>query len=268
MISARRACTSSVASQVGRKRAGAGTSGSGSGARGRSSSSAPSSARKRLVPTRSTTGRGDRRRQTGPVGELGGGRRTERGEVPTGEQLDRGVLLRIARPDPPLRVREQVRPAALPRPGRRRADEVDPQPDPLEALLADQLDDRLARHRLVAEVLAQPRGRALHVLRREGAAPRPHPPRTPCGPAPRRRTATSRAGTRGGSSSAGASPGSPSGARAPAVRASRSSPRPATRARCTSTARTAPAGHPSARARAGSARGCARAAAGVRGARG
>src|SRR5262249_10499169 len=43
----RRACTRSVASQVGRKRTGAGVSGSGSGARGRSISSAPSSASKR-----------------------------------------------------------------------------------------------------------------------------------------------------------------------------------------------------------------------------
>ena len=53
----RRACTSSVASHVGRKRTGASVSGSGSGARGRRGSSVPRSSRNRLGATRSSAAR-------------------------------------------------------------------------------------------------------------------------------------------------------------------------------------------------------------------
>ena len=86
--SVRRACTSSVASQVGRNRTGAGVSPAGSGARGRSTSSFPASSRndrvvdavERLVIVVD--------REPGPARDVGRPGRAEPGEVAPDQQLD------------------------------------------------------------------------------------------------------------------------------------------------------------------------------------
>ena len=125
----RRAWTSSVASQVGRKRSGAGVSGSGSGARGRSTSSAPSSAG-------SGAARAARASRSTSVGgspaQLGDVLRPRPGRSRSGSG-GRGARPRSSasgrRADPVLGGRVEVGAAALPRARRRHAHQVDPQPD-------------------------------------------------------------------------------------------------------------------------------------------
>ena len=143
----RRAWTSRLASQVPRKRGGAGVSGSGRGAPGTSSRSSS-----RSRSSRASDG-GRRSRGGRPVNDddVLGGRRAEAGEVAGDEVVDRVLVAeRGRRADPVLGERVEVGPAALPRARRRRAHEVDPQPDHPRGLLAHELLDLLAPHGVAA----------------------------------------------------------------------------------------------------------------------
>ena len=91
-ISARRACARRMASQTGRKRAGAGVFASGSGARGRSRSSLPSSSSKRRSVQ--LLGRGLKllRRHARPAGRVGEAAGAESCEVALEQELEPFLL--------------------------------------------------------------------------------------------------------------------------------------------------------------------------------
>ena len=151
---ARRAWTSSTASQVGRKRAGASVSGSGSGARARSRSSPPASSRNRrrrhALDGRSDVGR----LHAGPLGDVGTRGRSEGAEVAPDEQLQRGLLVDLFRADPGLSRLEDVRAPLLPRSRRWYPDELEPRPGHAPAP-ADDVDELLLASRAVGEPISQ-----------------------------------------------------------------------------------------------------------------
>ncbi len=146
----RRAWTSSVASQVGRNRGGAGVSASGSGARGRSSSSLPSSSRNRRSSSRSSGGRHVLHVEAGPVGDLGRACGPEPAQVAADDEVAGVRLPDVLRADPVLGRGVQIGSAALPRPGRRHAHEVDEETDTARPL-AEQLLDLLPAERTLGE---------------------------------------------------------------------------------------------------------------------
>ena len=123
----RRACTSSTASHQGRKRTGAGVSAGGSGARGRSISSRSCSSRKRRSRNRSRDGGEQACRNAGPRRDVLERGRPEAAEVRPDEMVVAVRLRDRARPDPLLGERIVIRAAPLPRPRRRRADDVLPE---------------------------------------------------------------------------------------------------------------------------------------------
>ena len=150
----RRAWTSSVASQTGRKRTGAGVSGSGSGAPGRSSSSSPSAAAvaDRVDPLQG--GREVAELEAGEARDVGARRRAEAAQVAAHEVVDRLRRGDLHGRDPILGRRVQIGAAVLPGARRRHAHHVQPQADAAGDLLAEQLLDLLAVHRAVGQAAA------------------------------------------------------------------------------------------------------------------
>jgi hypothetical protein len=97
------------------------------------------------------------------------------------------VVVSGRRRDPVLGIGEQVGAAALPRPRRRRADEVDPHPDAARDRLSDQrLDPHVTQRTAVGTGKgdAQPLGRRPHLGIRRRAGRHPPPPRAPRGAHP------------------------------------------------------------------------------------
>ena len=112
--------------------------------------------------------------EAGERGDVLGGGGAEAGEVAPHEVLLRGPLADLRRADPVLGERVEVGPPPLPRARRRRPHEVDPQPDAVRRLLADQRLDLLAPQRVAA------RERGAHLLGgglRRVALRRPQPRR-------------------------------------------------------------------------------------------
>ena len=172
-ICVRRAWTSRVESQTGRKRGGAGASGSGSGRRGRSTSCSPRLAAKpaQLQPLERRVHTGDR--EAGPVRDVLWRAGREAAQVAADQIHGRLPLVDLwRRPEPTLGIGEQVRAAALPGARGRRADEVDPQVDPVHPRRseADQLLELGARRRPFGEPLADPACGRGHLPRAERLA--------------------------------------------------------------------------------------------------
>ena len=200
----RRAWTSSVASQTGRKRTGAGVSASAAAAAG--GRRAPCLARPGSVAARCARAPFRRRHvEARPVGDLGGARGAEALQVAADEQLDPLVLGRrlAARPSPP-RARTDRRGGAPTSRGRN----------------ANQVHEQARRAELASR--RPPRARRASACRRRtraepcGRSRRPSSRRdrgracasTTCAAraGSRRRTASSRAARRGGSSPASSTP--------------------------------------------------------------
>ena len=114
---------------------------------GRSTSSSPSSAAKRRSRRRSSAGATRARRDAGPVGDLGERGRAEAAQVAAHGVVDGVVVVHLGRAEPVLGQRVEVRAAALPRPRRRGAHEVQPVADPGRRPLAHQLLDLAAPQR-------------------------------------------------------------------------------------------------------------------------
>ena len=197
----RRAWTSSVASQVGRKRTGAGVSAGGSGARGRSSRVSAASLRKRRSPRRSSAGSHRAERQAGEVGDLAARGGAEAAEVAGDQVLDRGRRgTRLGRPEPPLGSPRRGRPGGAPRcptaaPARDRATARRRRPTGLPSSASTSVrrsGPSASRGRSVL-------GRGQHRRGvRDPAAPAAQPPLAPARRGSRAPAASSRAGRRGG----------------------------------------------------------------------